>query len=402
MNGRERILATLKHAEPDKLAIDLGGTDCSSVHLQLYDQLRRELGIAPRPLQNGCLSQLIAEVDDEVQQRFQASARALHFHARQYKNWRAPFGTEFLVPQNWNPVKQSDGGFVIANSQGVATSRIAADSLYFDPVGYPLADLQNASELDAHASLFEHWDYSAAYDEPLADYGARAQKLHAGTNAVVALYRLHFLQAGQIMRGYEQFMVDLMIDEPLVQAMMEKLLAVYKRRVTDLARVSRDSIDAIFLTDDLGTQAGPLIGPDVYRAMIKPYVAELIRHIKKETGNKPVIMHSCGAIRNFIPDLIEMGVDAVNPVQIAATGMEPASLKKEFGADIAFWGGGCDTQTILNGGSVTAVQDHVKRNIDIFAPGGGFVFTQVHNIQPGVPVKNIIAMYETAMRHGGY
>ncbi len=196
------------------------------------------------------------------------------------------------------------------------------------------------------------------------------------------------------MRGYEQFMVDLLIDEPLVRGLLDRLHASYMQRAETFLKTMADSIDVVFLTDDLGTQNAPLLNPKTYRKLIKPYWAELIALIKQY--NKKTLMHSCGAVSQFIPDLIEMGVDAVNPVQITAAGMEPAHLKKEFGNDIAFWGGGISTQGVLDRGTVQQVTDEVKRNVEIFAPGGGFVFTQVHNIQYNVPPENIVAAYQTA------
>jgi uroporphyrinogen decarboxylase len=197
------------------------------------------------------------------------------------------------------------------------------------------------------------------------------------------------------MRGYEQFMVDLLTDEPMTRGILDRLHAVYMERTERFLLQMADYADVIFLTDDLGTQNAALISPTCYREMIKPYWAELIGLIKKY--DKKVLMHSCGAISELIPDLIEMGVDAVNPVQITATGMSPARLKNEFGKDIAFWGGGVNTQGILDKGTVQEVRDDVKRNVDIFAKGGGYVFTQVHNIQSDVPPENIAAAYKAAL-----
>ena len=189
-------------------------------------------------------------------------------------------------------------------------------------------------------------------------------------------------------------MIDLLIDEPLARGLLDRLHAAYMQRAETFLKVMADSIDIVLLADDLGTQNAPLLNPDTYRKLIKPYWAELIALIKRY--NKKTLMHSCGAVSEFIPDLIEMGVDAVNPVQITAAGMEPARLKKEFGEDIAFWGGGISTQGVLDRGTVQEVQDEVKRNVDTFASGGGFVFTQVHNIQYNVPPENIVAAYKAA------
>lgn len=144
-----------------------------------------------------------------------------------------------------------------------------------------------------------------------------------------------------------------------------------------------------------------MLSADLYRRMIKPYQAQLFGYIKKRTG-KPILLHSCGSVYELIPDLIEIGVDAINPVQVSAANMDSARLKAEFGADITFWGGGCDTQSVLSRGTPAAVRDEVKRRIDDFAPGGGFVFTQVHNIQPDVPPDNVLAMFEAVREFGAY
>jgi uroporphyrinogen decarboxylase len=152
-------------------------------------------------------------------------------------------------------------------------------------------------------------------------------------------------------------------------------------------------VDVVLFNDDLGTQQGPILRPSLYREMVKPYQKSLFSCAKSHFG-KPILFHSCGAVREFIPDLIEIGVDALNPVQISAVGMDATGLKHDFGKSICFWGGGVDTQTVLNGGTPSQVADAVKRQVDILAPGGGFVFCQVHNIQPDVPPENILAMYE--------
>jgi uroporphyrinogen decarboxylase len=148
----------------------------------------------------------------------------------------------------------------------------------------------------------------------------------------------------------------------------------------------------ILVNDDLGTQTGPMLSPETYREMILPYQKRLFGFIKQH-AEVPLLLHSCGSVREFIPDLIEAGVDALNPIQVSAAGMSPAELKREFGRDLVFWGGGCDTQEILCRRSPDQVKAEVRWRATDLAPGGGFVFTQVHNIQPDVPPENIIAMY---------
>jgi uroporphyrinogen decarboxylase len=161
-----------------------------------------------------------------------------------------------------------------------------------------------------------------------------------------------------------------------------------------------DVIDFIRFGDDLGMTSGPLFSPDIYRKIFKPRQKTLCDYIKKHS-RMHTFLHSCGSIYQFIPDLIEIGIDAINPVQINARHMEPERLKQEFGRDITFWGGGVNTQTVLNRATPAEVKEHVTRNLEIFAPGGGFVFNTVHNIMPDVPPSNIVAMFEAVAEFNG-
>lgn len=395
MTPRERIIATLEHKEPDCLAIDFGGTDCSSIHMIAYHNLRKHLSIEPRPIRTACLTQMVAEVDLKVQDCFHADAAALYFYPKQWRVWNSGWGFDAEVPDLWRPETLSNGIDVLRDSKGVIRLERPKDGYYFDPVSFVFSDILSAEQLDKCPDIFNRWDWPAVNDESVEQYAARAKEFYTSTDrAVVASWRMHYLQAGQIMRGYEQFMIDLLTDEPLVRGIMDRLHAAYMSRAVTFLNSMSEYMDIVFLTDDLGTQNSPLLNPTIYRKLFKPYCAELVALIKKY--NKKVLMHSCGAISDFIGDMIEMGIDAVNPVQITATGMEPQRLKKEFGKDITFWGGGVSTQGVLDKGTVEDVQDEVRRNIDIFASGGGFVFTQVHNIQHNVPPENIIAVYRTA------
>lgn len=150
--------------------------------------------------------------------------------------------------------------------------------------------------------------------------------------------------------------------------------------------------------DDLGTQNGPMLSPRLYKELIAPAHKKIYDYIHAHS-KAAVFLHCCGGVYDLIPSLIEEGVDILNPVQTSAAGMEPRKLKQEFGKYITFWGGGCDTQHVLPYGTPDEVRRHVKERIEIFAPGGGFVFTQVHNIQANVPIENIMAMFETVFTY---
>ncbi len=423
MTGRERVLRTLSRQRADCIPLDLGGTDCSSIHALAYSRLRQNMGLSTGPVRCGCLTQLIAELDADVQNFLGTDVEALFFGSRETKIWKAPFGVDLIVPQAFAVEDLPDGSSIVREGkgdrhllperpggghrraalvvaqkvpvpfspQGRIAARRAADACYFDPGTPPLAQVKSAKELEMFDALFERWDFPTAYDESLEEHARRARRQYQSTSrAVVVLWNMHYLQAGQLMRGFQQFFVDLMTDRDLAHAILAKLHQAYLRRVEAFCRALGDWFDIAFLCDDLGTQQSGLISPALYREMVFPYVSELVAAIKAH--GKKVIMHSCGAMAKYIPFMIEMGVDALNPVQVSANGMNPRDLVREYGRDIAFWGGGCDTQHALNASDPEAVRADVRRRLDEFGPDAFLVFTQVHNIQYDVPPENILAM----------
>jgi len=391
MTGRTRVLATLNRQKPDVTPFDLGGTDCSSIHVIAYDKLRRRLGLPGGPIRCGCLIQLVAASDAEMAAALGSDVEALWFGSRATKTWKTPFGLELIVPERFGVEDLSDGSSVVKNDRGDVVFRRARDAYYFDPVAPALAHIASAGQLEPFGELFERWDYSPVYDEPLVDLARRARAQYESTDrAVVTLWRMHYNQAGQLLRGFEQYFVDLVENKDLVHAIMRKLHEVYLRRVDAFFDSFGPWFDAFFLTDDLGTQQSGMMSPAMYREMIYPYMSDLVRCIKSR--GKKVIMHSCGSVFDFIPSMIEMGVDALNPVQVSAAKMNPRNLVREYGKDIAFWGGGCDTQHALNAADPEIVRQDVRRRLDEFGPDAHLVFTQVHNIQYDVPPENILAL----------
>ena len=400
MNGRQHILRILSRQPVDRPAFDLGGTDCSGIHVLTYQRLRQRLGLPEMPIRCGCLSQLVAVPDADFLDALGVEAEALWFGARETKPWHTPFGITLVVPKAFGVEDLPDGSSVARSARGAIYARRAANAYYFDPAAPPLASVKSAGDLGQFDELLERWDYSAVYDEPLDALAARARKQYQSTDrAVVALWRMHYLQAGQILRGFEQFFVDMVSDRELAHAFLGRLHRVYLKRADAFLAAFGDSIDAVFLTDDLGTQQSSLISPALYREMVFPYVSELVGRIK--AAGKKVIMHSCGSVVRFIPLLIEMGVDALNPVQVSAQGMNPRDLVREFGRDIAFWGGGCDSQHALCAADPEVVRADVRRRLSEFGPNAHLVFTQVHNIQYDVPPENVLALRDEFRRQTG-
>jgi len=218
---------------------------------------------------------------------------------------------------------------------------------------------------------------------------------------LVGFFGGHIFQAAQALRGWEQFLVDLLVNRPLAEALLDRLAEANVARFARYAATVGRYVDVIHFEDDLGMQDRPLLRPSLYRQVVKPYHARLFRFAKEQCGAF-LLFHSDGAIAPLLPDLIDMGIDAIHPVQTSAAGMDPAVLKREFGRDLTFWGAGCDAQATLPFGTPDQVAAEARRAIDVLAPGGGYVFAAVHNIQAGVPAANVVALFEAARRHGAY
>jgi uroporphyrinogen decarboxylase len=391
MTSRDRVLATLNRQKPDCIPLDIGGTDCTAVHVIPYKKLRQRLGLPDGPIRCGCLIQLVAQPEADMNDALGVDVEALWFGSQQTKLWKTPFGVDLIVPEKFDVEDLPDGSSVVRNAQGVVCFKRAADAYYHDPVAVPMGNVKKPADLDQFDAVFARWDFSPVYDEPLDALAERAKAQYQSTDrAVVTLWRMHYLQAGLYMRGFETFLMDLLSDKDLAHALLAKLHRVYMDRIDTFLNSFGEYFDIVFLTDDLGTQQTGMISTAVYREMIYPYISEAVGRIK--AAGKKVVMHSCGAVSSFIPYLIEMGVDALNPVQVSAGGMNPRDLVREYGRDIAFWGGGVDTQHALNASDPEVVRADVRRRLEEFGPDALLVFTQVHNIQYDVPPENILAM----------
>jgi uroporphyrinogen decarboxylase len=418
MTHRERVLAALSHKEPDRVPIDLGGTESSGMTAVAYNALKRHLG-----LPGGCRVfepyQHVAFIEDEIKDRFGIAAYPIIFEPRRRRSALLPDGSPCEVPEQWLTVVRPDGTEEAVDASGAVIARRAATGYHFDSVNPPLADATSPGDLERHRDTIARFDYPSFADEPLEAMVQRARKLRMQSDrAAILNLQAHLLAAGQILRGFESFMSDLLLAPGLTDCLLTILVEAYCQRADALFPAPRHGsdwgeaersrspalnglVDVILVNDDLGTQAGPMLSPDLYRKRIKPFQRRLFSHLKSVSG-LPLLFHSCGSVRWAIPDLIEVGVDALNPVQVSAAGMDSAELKRDFGRDITFWGGGCDTQHVLNRGAPAQVRDEVKRRMDDLAPGGGFVFCQVHNIQPEVPPENVVAMLDAAAEFAGY
>jgi uroporphyrinogen decarboxylase len=403
MIARERIRAVLEGKQPDRVPIDCGGTDVTGLHGIAYNALKKHLGITGGSTRLFHVYMQLAAVEEPVRKRFSADVVRLSFEPRRWKASTLPDGSPCEAPEGWSPVKMPDGSEAILGPDDKPLIKRLPDAAWFSPAGPICPFIQTPDDIENYRPLLKMMDRAPWFDETIEDLAVRAREIREKTDyAIAGVFGGHIFAQAQLIRGMDNFMCDLAADETLARALMDTLaeshMAEFEHYITKLGPY----LDVVVVNDDLGTQQGPQLSPEMFRRLVKPYLGKLYGFMKGRMKQAKLFLHSCGSVYDFIPDLIEMGVDILNPVQVSARNMDSRKLKAEFGKDIIFWGGGCDTQTVLPRGTVKDVREEVKRRIDDFAPGGGFVFTQVHNIQPGVPPENIVVMFDAAMEFGAY
>lgn len=405
MNSRERILTTLQHKEPDRLPIDFGAMRSTGIAAPAYKKLKQHLQI-PGPTKIYDLFQWLAEPDIEVMELMGADVIQLpRYHSSfgirldNWKPWSDPAGDEFVVPGDFDPVRKTDGSLEIRdkNEPDRILARMTKGGYWFNPAYFPLAGAKSRQDIDDY-----DWDSCIISDAEVQVLQDKAKQLHEETEfAILGEFGANVYEGGHFDFGYLEFMELLLLDKNLAMYYMEKKADNWIESLKKYLPAVRDYIHVIQVGDDLGMQQGTQISLPMYREMIKPFHEKIYRFIK-ENSDLYVFLHSCGSIYDFLPDLIEIGVDIINPVQISAEKMEPERLKKEFGKDLVFWGGGIDTQGTFTHGTLEDIRRETEENIKIFAPGGGFVFTQVHNIQSEVPPEKVVTLYKTAVAKGQY
>jgi len=402
MTHRERVLTSLRHQEPDRIPLDLGGSQESTIVAVGYRRLKQHLGLPVDGLRVDDPCQHTAVVEEDVRRIFDLDVRLVYHEPREWRPGTLPDGSPAEFPARFLPERQEDGSQVTRDAAGNVLLRMPAGGCYFDPVYSPLAGASSIDEIEKHLGAIESYDTPSYFDKSYEDLGRQAKRLREETDAfVMGYFGGHIFQAGQSLRGWDTFLADLLVEPAFAEVLMQRLTDANIARFGRFAETVGPFVDAVIFEDDLGAQDRPLLAPALYRKMVKPHHARLYAFAKSRCPAY-LFFHSDGAVAPFIPDLIEMGIDALNPVQVSAGGMDTRALKRAFGDAITFWGGGCDSQQVLPFGTPSDVADEVKRRIDDLAPGGGFVFAPVHNIQSEVPPENIVTMFRTAREYGVY
>ena len=382
MNPRERVMLALNHKEPDRIAIDLGGSICSSIHKKSYLELKKYLGMEVEAIKMADYVQQLPYLDEAFLERFGADFRMVQLPAA-----TAPDLEIFDDGDYWAFIDRWGSKLHMPKERG----------LYFDWVEFPIKET-SMTALDQY-----QWPQPDP-PELIAQIRDQAKYLYENTDyALVGSAVIGgglFEQPARTM-GLENYLMALASDPKFTDRFMEQITDIYIESCTNYLDQVGKYLHVFTYWDDVNTQTGWMISPEIYRKMIKPKQRRLVEAIKKKTDAK-LYYHGCGAAFELIPELIDIGFDIINPVQVSATGMDTRRLKKTYGNDIVFWGGGVDTQKVLPFGKPQEVADEVKRRIDDLAPAGGFVFATVHNIQAGVPPENIVTAFETALEYGQY
>ncbi len=383
MNSRERLQMALNHQEPDFIPSDLGATVLTSINQSAYVRLRRYLGLPDVPVRISDLVQQIVTVDEDVCNHFKVdvldvaprSSGTFHIEIKEDMDRYTYFYDEWGI--GWKMPKT--GG------------------LYYDMFDHPLKGEATKSDVD-------HYPWPDPVD-PARFQGLRERARYAAEvekkGVIIGGLCAGIMEMAAWMRGFEDYFRDFSSNTEFMEYFLDKIVELKMAYWEKALAEAGEFADAVVEADDMAGQNNMLISPNTYRKIVKPRHKKLFDFIKSRTNAK-IFFHSCGAVRKVIGDLMDAGVDILNPVQVSAVGMDSAELKKEFGDHLTFWGGAVDTQRVLGTGSVQDVKDDVRRRIDDLAPGGGFVFAAVHNIQANVPPENIVAMWDTLHEYGIY
>lgn len=375
MTHRERILAALNHKEPDRLPLDLGSSIATTMTAKAHERMRAYLSLPSEPPPATFSRRSSTVIPDEViLRRFDVDARPL-----------------ILGTPDGRPDRDvSPDAFV--DEWGVTWARpkgghyISSDGPFYHLDEPTLEDLEKFP-----------WPDPA---DPGRYRGLRerARELHEKTDyAVVLNLPVGPVHQCQFVRGYGEWLEDLLLNPAFAESLMDRVVELWIEVTNRALEEAGDYVDLVVYGDDIGTQKGPLVRPELYRRVIKPRHKRMAEAVKRH--GKPILYHSCGSVYALIPDLIDVGIDALNPVQVTAAEMDTKRLKREFGRDLTFWGG-INTQEVLPLGTPEEVREEVRRRVEDLAEGGGYVLCAVHNIQPEVPPENVVAMYEAALEYG--
>lgn len=405
MTSRERVLASVRHTEPDCVPLDLGSTPSSGISAIAYNRFKKYLHISGGHTRVYDVVQQVAQPEMRVLDHIGADVldigRMFNEKDSDWYDVTLSDGSTAQYPVWFHPQKTEDGGWEVYRQNGGQIARMPAGGTFFDQTCFPYLDgyPEDFKNLDADMgkvlwSALPHspWDH-ASEDDFYEKLREKAIFLREHTDkALMVVCGCNMFEWGTFLRRIDNFLMDIYTDQENVERLLDALEEKHMQTLEKVCKAVGDVVDILRFGDDLGMDSGMFMSREKYREIFFPHHRRLCEYVHTHSQMK-TFLHSCGSIYPIIGDLIEAGYDILNPIQTTARQMDPAVLKREFGKDITFWGGGCNTRTILNHASPKEVYDYTKRMLDIFMPGGGYVFNQEHNILSDVPPENLEAMY---------
>lgn len=412
MTPRERLLTALTYQQPDRVPVDFGSTAVTGMHVSAVARLRRAV-IGDPSFRVKVIEpyQMLGEIDEPLRQVLGIDVVGIMprktlfgFENTQWKPFTLFDGTEVLVPGLFNTTTDASGDLLIypeGDLSAPPSGRMPKGGLFFDSIiRQQPVDEQN---LDPADNLEEFGPLS---DEDIRYYQSEIDRLWVHTSygivltmpgsafGDIALVPAPWMKYPRGIRDVEEWYISTVSRRSYVLKVFERQCQIALENIRQLIQLLGNRIHAVFLTGtDFGTQRGPFISVQTYRELYKPFHVQVNRLIHQNSTWKTFI-HSCGSVYRLIPEFIDAGFDILNPVQCSAAEMDPVRLKREFGKDLVFWGGGVDTQGTMAFGRPEEVYRQVRQRIDIFNEGGGFVFDAVHNIQGNTPTENILSMFQ--------
>ena len=416
MSSKENLLKTLNHEEPDRLVVDFGATPVTGIHVLLVEKLRAHFGLESRPVKVTEPYQMLGEVDFELQEAMGVDVIGVSPPSDMFgnrlegwKEYRTSWGQEVLVPGSFT-VKIDENGDTVLYPQGDASvdpsAKMPSAAYFFDAIKRQ-GNIDD-SKLNPEDNLEE---FSLMSDSDVAYWIESTGKVagnglglvaNFGGTAVgdIALVPGMNLKNPKGIRDVADWYMSTLMRSDYLHQVFDKQTDIALENLALAKKATGDSVDVVFICGtDFGTQDSSFCSTEAYNELYAPYYKKLNNWIHENTRWK-TFKHSCGAVEPFMEHFIESGFDIINPVQVNAAGMDPRLLKEKYGKHLTFWGGGVDTQKVLPFGTPEEVRVHVLEECEIFAPGGGFVFNTVHNIQANVPLQNVLAMLEAIRLFG--
>lgn len=417
MNSKSRIKLSLNHQQPDRIPLDIGASGTSGLHVKNVHELRNYLGLKPQKIKAFEPYQMLGWMDEDILTALDIDVQGIPgqktmfgFENHDWKPWKMDIGLEVLISKDFKYTKDEDGSTLVypeGDDSVPPSGRMPKNGYFFDSIIRqqaiieekldPKDNLEEFKPIDAEGLNYYQKQIDLFKNSPRSILGS------FGGTALgdIALVPGPFMKETKGIRDVTEWYMSTLIRQDYIHSIFEKQTEIALHNLAELFKVVGNELDVIFLCGtDFGTQTSTFCSADTYKSLYHPYYKKMNDWIHAHTTWK-TFKHSCGAVADFIPLFIESGFDILNPVQISASGMDPKTIKDQFGKDIVFWGGGIDTQQMLPFGKPAEIREQVLNNCEIFSRDGGFIFNTVHNIQGHTPIENIISMLNALREFNG-